>query len=79
MKLRRRRRKSCRAEGRALRGIRRRVFGRGVGVGELAATGGGGQPPVSEGAAPTKEDFATVAVWAACGVLLAFKLLINPA
>ena len=36
-------------------------------------------PPVSEGAEPSKEDFATVAVWAACGLLLAFKLLINPA
>jgi hypothetical protein len=64
---------------------------RSVGSGGVAFSGAGSgsaswqrpaaavNSPVSEGAAPTKEDFATVAVWAACGVLLAFKLLINPA
>ena len=35
-------------------------------------------PPVSESALAAKEDFATVAVWAACALLLAFKLLIVP-
>ena len=64
---------------------------RSVGSGGVAFSGAGSgsaswqrpaaavNPPVSEGAAPTKEDFATVAVWVACGLLLAFKLLINPA